>query len=190
MGLSKQQQARLKAFGDGISYSEGTKGYNTYFGGGSFDNSKPHPGKPLRSSSGGQSSSAAGRYQFMDFTWKDIWKGQNPPMTEENQEKAFVILLKRRGAYDDVLKGNFEQAYKKVSNEWASVKGNSYTFNGATVGTNDYATSNSSTKAFIGGDGTTAYNSTSSNASASIVSVINIFKSLIYLFNRIFLFRL
>ncbi len=28
MGLSKQQQARLKAFGDGISYSEGTKGFD------------------------------------------------------------------------------------------------------------------------------------------------------------------
>ena len=39
-------------------------------------------------------------------------------------------------------------------------------FNGATVGTNDYATSNTSTKAFVGGDGTTVYNSTSSNASA------------------------
>lgn len=39
-------------------------------------------------------------------------------------------------------------------------------FNGATVGTNDYATSNASTKAFIGSDGTTAYNSTSSNAAA------------------------
>jgi len=39
-------------------------------------------------------------------------------------------------------------------------------FNGATVGTDDYATSSSSTKAYIGGDGTTAYNSTSSNASA------------------------
>ena len=39
-------------------------------------------------------------------------------------------------------------------------------FNGATLGTNDYATSNSSTKAFIGSDGTTAYNSTSSNAAA------------------------
>jgi N4-gp56 family major capsid protein len=37
-------------------------------------------------------------------------------------------------------------------------------FNGATVGTNDYATSNTTTKAFIGSDGTTAYNSTSSNA--------------------------
>ena len=39
-------------------------------------------------------------------------------------------------------------------------------FNGATVGTDDYATSNTSTKAFIGSDGTTAYNSTSSNAAA------------------------
>jgi hypothetical protein len=39
-------------------------------------------------------------------------------------------------------------------------------FNGATVGTDDYATSNTSTKAYIGGDGTTVYNSTSSNASA------------------------
>jgi len=39
-------------------------------------------------------------------------------------------------------------------------------FNGATVGTNDYATSNSATKAYIGSDGTTAYNSTTSNAAA------------------------
>jgi len=39
-------------------------------------------------------------------------------------------------------------------------------FNGATVGTNDYATSNASTKAFVGSDGTTAYNSTSSNAAS------------------------
>lgn len=39
-------------------------------------------------------------------------------------------------------------------------------FNGATVGTNDYATSNASTRAFIGSDGTTAYNSASSNAAA------------------------
>ena len=39
-------------------------------------------------------------------------------------------------------------------------------FNGATVGTNDYATSNTATKAYIGSDGTTAYNSTTSNAAA------------------------
>lgn len=38
--------------------------------------------------------------------------------------------------------------------------------NGATSGTDDYATSNTATKAFIGSNGTTAYNSTSSNAAA------------------------
>jgi len=39
-------------------------------------------------------------------------------------------------------------------------------FNGATLGTNDYATAAASTKAFVGSDGTTAYNSSSSNAAA------------------------
>jgi N4-gp56 family major capsid protein len=39
-------------------------------------------------------------------------------------------------------------------------------FNGATVGTDDYATSAASTKAYIGSDGTTAYNSATSNAAA------------------------
>jgi N4-gp56 family major capsid protein len=39
-------------------------------------------------------------------------------------------------------------------------------FNGATVGTDDYATSTSTTKAYIGSDGTTAYNSSTSNAAA------------------------
>lgn len=38
--------------------------------------------------------------------------------------------------------------------------------NGATVGTNDYATSATSTNAFIGSTGATAYNSTTSNAAA------------------------
>ena len=39
-------------------------------------------------------------------------------------------------------------------------------FNGATVGTDDYATSAATTKAYIGSDGTTAYNSSTSNAAA------------------------
>jgi N4-gp56 family major capsid protein len=39
-------------------------------------------------------------------------------------------------------------------------------FNGATVGTNDYATATATSKAFIGSDGTTAYNSSTSNAAA------------------------
>jgi len=39
-------------------------------------------------------------------------------------------------------------------------------FNGATIGTDDYATAAATTKAFIGSDGTTAYNSSTSNAAA------------------------
>jgi N4-gp56 family major capsid protein len=39
-------------------------------------------------------------------------------------------------------------------------------FNGATIGSNDYATSSTATRAFVGSDGTTAYNSTTSNAAA------------------------
>ena len=39
-------------------------------------------------------------------------------------------------------------------------------FNGTTVGTNDYATATATSKAFIGSDGTTAYNSSTSNAAA------------------------
>jgi N4-gp56 family major capsid protein len=39
-------------------------------------------------------------------------------------------------------------------------------FNGATVGTDDYATATSTTKAYIGSNGTTAYNSSTSNAAA------------------------
>lgn len=39
-------------------------------------------------------------------------------------------------------------------------------FNGATVGTDDYATSASATTAYIGSNGTTAYNSSTSNAAA------------------------
>lgn len=38
--------------------------------------------------------------------------------------------------------------------------------NGATLASDDYATSNTATKAFIGSNGTTAYNSTTSNAAA------------------------
>lgn len=39
-------------------------------------------------------------------------------------------------------------------------------FNGATIGTDDYATAAATTKAFVGSDGTTAYNSSTSNAAA------------------------
>ena len=127
---NSKQTSNLRAFADVISYAEGTEryGYGTYFGGGQFDNSQPHPQQVLKGSS------AAGRYQFMPDTWRGVHNGQNPPMTVAAQDAAFISLLKGRGAYDDVLNGNFEQAFKKVSNEWSSVKGNNYTYQGKPQG--------------------------------------------------------
>jgi muramidase (phage lysozyme)/murein DD-endopeptidase MepM/ murein hydrolase activator NlpD len=127
---NSKQTSNLRAFADVISYSEGTEryGYGTYFGGGQFDNSQPHPQRVLNGSS------AAGRYQFMPDTWKDIHNGKNPPMTVAAQDAAFISLLKGKGAYEDVLNGNFEQAFKKVAYTWSSVKGNNYTYKGKPQG--------------------------------------------------------
>ena len=128
--------SNLRAFADIISFAEGTNtnSYGTYFGGGQFDNSKPHPERVL------DGSSAAGRYQFMPKTWRGIHNGQNPPMTPAAQDAAFISLLKGRGVYEDVLNGNFDKAFKGVANEWASVKGNSYTFKGKAQGRYDPST--------------------------------------------------
>ena len=125
-----RKTSNLRAFADIISYAEGTSkyGYSTYFGGGQYDNTKPHPERVL----GG--SSAAGRYQFMPATWRSIHNGQNPPMTVAAQDAAFISLLKGRGVYDDVLNGNFDKAFKGVTLEWASVKGNNYKFKGKAQG--------------------------------------------------------
>jgi len=116
---NKAALTNLQAFGDMIAYSEGhgrPTQYNTPFGWkGTLDTSKGHPG-----------GKAMGRYQFLASTWKDIWGGKNPPMSPENQDIGFVKLLKRAGAYEDVLAGKFTVAFKKVANTWVSVKGASY----------------------------------------------------------------
>jgi muramidase (phage lysozyme) len=127
---NSKQTSNLRAFADVISYAEGTEryGYGTYFGGTQFDNSQPHPQRVVKGSS------AAGRFQFMPDTWKYIHNGKNPPMTVANQDAAFISLLKGDGAYEDVLNGNFESAYKKVSGTWSSVKGNNYKYNGKPQG--------------------------------------------------------
>jgi muramidase (phage lysozyme)/murein DD-endopeptidase MepM/ murein hydrolase activator NlpD len=130
---NSKHTSNLRAFAYGISFAEGTLkyGYATYFGGGQYDNSKPHPEKVLNGSS------AAGQYQFMPDTWRAIHNGKNPPMTPAAQDAAFISLLKSRGAYEDVLNGNFESAYKKVNKEWASIKGNNYMYKGRPQGKYD-----------------------------------------------------
>jgi len=89
----------------GIRNAEGTwregedpkAGYSIMFGGGKFDNTKGHPDKVVHG--GRYSSAAAGAYQFMPNTWKNVGGG---PMTPERQDwGATRLWLGRLGLSQD-----------------------------------------------------------------------------------------
>jgi lysozyme len=81
---------------DTIAYAEGTskydnQGYNTHFGGSQTSDLSKHPDKVI--SSGGYSSAAFGRYQFMPGTWNSVGGGS---MTPERQDAGAVRLTIKR----------------------------------------------------------------------------------------------
>lgn len=116
--LNIEQRALL----DTISFAEGTWddtnkqiNYNIAFGGGLFDNSKPHPNRVINSPR--VSSAAHGAYQFMPGTWLGANDGQNLPMTAANQNAAAIKLAKARG-YD--FSKPFNSQAHLLAGEWAS----------------------------------------------------------------------
>ena len=99
--------------------------YNTMFGGGTFDTSKgwKHPDKVI--TSGGYSSSAAGRYQFLTPTWELAAKALNlKDFSPESQDKAALYLMKKRGV--NPSKPLSERDIYKLGGEWASLPGGGY----------------------------------------------------------------
>jgi muramidase (phage lysozyme) len=117
------------AFLDAIAWCEGTDGpdgYRTMFTGKLFNNGFVDHPRQLQKG-GGYSSDAAGRYQFMSYTWDDIIKAINLPNFEPyNQDLAGEYLLKRRDAYDDIVSGDTRTAVEKCSFEWASLPPGQY----------------------------------------------------------------
>ena len=116
--LSPRQRAWLKV----VRHAEGTDrpdGYEITFGYlRRIDTSKPHTGIVNRAS--GYASDAAGAYQFLFKTWKDIHGGTNPPMTPANQDRAALALMVRRGV--DPATAQFTPAtVAKLAPEWASL---------------------------------------------------------------------
>jgi muramidase (phage lysozyme) len=93
--------------------------YNTYYGGGSFDNSKGHPMRVVRSS-GGIASSAAGRYQFMPDTWTGLHGGKNPPMTPARQDTGAYQLALNMGVDLNTAPPTLENV-RKLSPVWAAL---------------------------------------------------------------------
>jgi len=70
-------------------------------------------------------STAAGAYQIIKPTWLRIASGIGlTNFGPENQDRAAVELVRRRGALEDVKAGRIADAIDKCRNEWASLPGN------------------------------------------------------------------
>jgi len=132
-----KEHPNIRAFLDMIAFAEGTpkygseNGYNVLFGGGTFDNGYvDHPRKKITRKMGGSSitSTAAGRYQFLERTWDAIVKqyGFRGRFIPEAQDLAAIKLIMERRAYDDIKDGRFEVAVDKCRNIWASLPGAGY----------------------------------------------------------------
>lgn len=110
-----------------IRFAEGTsgpKGYQTMFGGGTFQDMSRHPDKVIRS--GGYASAAAGAYQFLPGTWQSQasrlgLKG----FGEKEQDIAALALARNRlmdiGGLTTVQKeGLSQRVASALAPEWAS----------------------------------------------------------------------
>ncbi|MEH3021685.1 MAG: hypothetical protein PGN19_02990 [Pseudomonas oryzihabitans] len=135
------RELRVRAFIRMIRVGEGTSGksgYEKLFGGQSFiqDYSKnfdDHPNIKIKRQ--GYTSSAAGAYQVMAYTWNDKAmirirkKLQIKDFTPESQDRFCIALLRYKVRSNPLLmicNGQIEEAIKKCSTEWASLPTSPY----------------------------------------------------------------
>jgi len=130
-----------------IRFAEGTAdpvGYRTMFTGKTFQ-APPWLHPNIINEANGYKSTAAGAYQILNSTWKEISDQiELTTFDPHNQDLAAIALMDRRknivlpelvegkyrgkrgpltetSALDNVLCGDFEQAINKLSLEWASL---------------------------------------------------------------------
>jgi muramidase (phage lysozyme) len=117
-------EKNITAFLAMIGKSEGAN-YNTLFGGTIFTDYSKHPNKCVNYKN--TCSTAAGRYQILKGTYDSIKaKAGVTDFTPQSQDLCAIELIKRRGAYIDVLNGDIQNAILKCGNEWASLGYNNY----------------------------------------------------------------
>lgn len=132
---------RVRAMLDTIAYAEGTKGngdyrrvvYGRVIGPANsnlpYDRSLVGKRNVLASSldrhpnlmvqvAPGLRSSAAGRYQFLNTTWRGL---NMPDFSPRSQDLAAIKLMQRRGMIEPLLRGDFAGAIHKGAPEWASL---------------------------------------------------------------------
>lgn len=123
-GLHKNLNAFLML----LTKTEGTdkygKPYNTIYSYKEFTDFSKHPNIRIPfvnpKTNKNDFSTAAGRYQINYPTYKMLGMTS---FTPEAQDAGAIELIKRSGAYGDVIKGNFETAINKTNRVWASLPG-------------------------------------------------------------------
>lgn len=126
------QNPRVRVYLDTVAASEGTAGrsgggYRTVFGGGELTDLSQHPNQRNkyqdRSGKLG-TSTAAGRYQFLHGTWKDVSNTLGlKDFSPQSQDLAAVYLMMRAGAIDDILNDRPDAAIRKLNGTWTSLPG-------------------------------------------------------------------
>ncbi|MFN0246072.1 MAG: SH3 domain-containing protein [Kofleriaceae bacterium] len=119
-----------KALHDSLAFAEGTRGhsqdgYNVMFSFRLMTSCQSHPNQCIRF--GSTCSTAAGRYQFLNTTWRSVASARNLQSFEpENQERgaAYLISTTRRVNVPQdraMTAAEFSNAMSKLSYEWASL---------------------------------------------------------------------
>jgi muramidase (phage lysozyme) len=122
----------LAAFLAVVRYGEGTAGENGYqkmVGGHLITSFADHPRLKIiiRYRKKTIVSTAAGAYQILARTWDECAKALRlPDFSPASQDRAAIYLIKRRGAFRDVLDGRIYTAIRKCNREWASLPGSPY----------------------------------------------------------------
>lgn len=120
----------VAAFRETIAWAESGGDYSIYYGGGHFDNNGPHPCRQVTAA--GYKSTAAGKYQFLCNTWREIASAiGDDHMTPANQELGATLILVSVGAVDELLwptstENKLDGAMRKAWPKWPSLpNGNS-----------------------------------------------------------------
>ncbi|MBX3232106.1 MAG: glycoside hydrolase family 104 protein [Labilithrix sp.] len=118
--------AKHKAMLNTIAFTEGTAGtcgqdgYNTMYTHRCFSSCNRHPNIAI--TGGGWTSTAAGRYQFLNRTWNTLGYSTFNP---KNQDLGAMKLISRRGVTLPTTRAltatEFSNTMKKISYEWASL---------------------------------------------------------------------
>jgi len=121
------QEPNVQAFLKAIRLGEGRSdelGYYRIVGGGSFSDDRSHPNVKVYIKPYDVYSTAAGAYQIINPTWRNLVKQYGfPDFSPECQDEAAVALIAGRRALQDVKDGKLSTAIKKCAEEWASLPG-------------------------------------------------------------------